>query len=246
MDHPERRLALGINWALAVLLRSGNLPAAVPRECLRFPGCNAAGCRSLLHHLGPLAMPCQQASAHTSSSLQSITLQTKARRWTLAGMETTDRVKPETLSTPKCTFIPKDHWKPFIPCASQDHAGPPCSWWNQGSDQHGAHGRSLLDHHATRTEMGVKDLRDMPTQIILFLKVSATKSRRLFRDSMADQIDLRKATHAGHLDQNLFHGRLTERAALMPKMDPQHQGQQARRTRTLFADLGAARLDQPD
>lgn len=95
-------------------------------------------------------------------------------------------------------------------------------------DQGGIHDRALAHAHAPCTEVGADDLKDLLTQAELILQVAEGQDRRLIRDPVSDQVDAGKAAHGWHLNQGLFHGRITEEIPLLQQVDPHHGGERVR------------------
>jgi len=111
-------------------------------------------------------------------------------------------------------------------------------------DQGGIDDRALLHRHAVGLEVGFDHLKDLFAEIMLLQQVLERENRGLIRDSVADQLDARKAAHGGHLDQGFFHRWIAEVVPLLQKMDPQHRLQRVRRPSSLAAGPGVVGLDQ--
>jgi hypothetical protein len=86
----------------------------------------------------------------------------------------------------------------------------------------GIHDRALPHRHPTCAEVGIDGLKDLPTQVVLLQQVPEGQDRALIRHPVTDQVNACKTTHGGHLDQGLFHSRITEGVPLLQQVDPQH------------------------
>ena len=111
-------------------------------------------------------------------------------------------------------------------------------------DQGGINDRSLLHGHSPLLEVSLDRLKNLLAEVVLLKQMPECQDRRLIRDSIADQIDPRKAAYGRNLDQSIFHGWITEAVPLLHQVNPQHGGQWIRRAATFAAGLWVARLDQ--
>ncbi len=66
----------------------------------------------------------------------------------------------------------------------------------------------------------------------------------LIEDPVADQLDASKAAHGGHLDQGLFHRRVTQGIPLLQQVNQQHGAERIGRPPSFLARLGVSGLDQ--
>lgn len=121
-------------------------------------------------------------------------------------------------------------------------------------NQGGIHDRALAHRHAPCAQVSIDGRKDLLAQAMLLQQVAKGENRGLIRDPITDQIDCRKPAHDGHLNQGLFHRRITECVPLLQQVNPQQplrgsqglRGQGIRRPPTLLAGFGVVGLNQRD
>ena len=169
-------------------------------------------------------------------------------------MTSTEWIRPESLSTPawtyRCAGLRLHAEIPLVALLGLVHLRIPlplfvlCGAGRR--DQGGIHDRALPHRHAPSAEVSLDGLKDFLPQLVLLQQVAKGQDCGLIRDPVTDQLDAGKAAHGGHLDQGLFHGRVTQRVPLLQEMDAQHGGQRIRRPAALLAGFGVVGLNQVD
>lgn len=163
------------------------------------------------------------------------------RSCTWAAVVSTEWIRPLSLSTPICTFIPNCHCLPLQVWIPRPVLVFGRAW---SRDDGGVDDRALLHRHPVGFEMRFDGFKYLLTQIVLLQQMPERQDRGLIRDSVADHVDPCETAHRGHLDQLILHGWVAEVVPLLQQVDSQHGCQLIGRSTTLGAGLGVVGLDQ--